>query len=313
MQQVETAPEVRTVSGPKTDRFKGIWMVLLGATLWGVSGTAAQVLLQHYGFTVGWLVTMRMSISGVLLLMMVSLSLGKKHVFSVWKSKQDGLGMVVFGVFGLLGVQYSYFAAIFAGNAATATLLQYLGPAFITIYVALRLRRFPTWRQQAAVALAFIGTGLLVTNGNWRGLSISAMALVWGLLSALTAAFYTVYPEKLVQKYGAATVVGWAMAVGGVVLCFINPPWRIQGQFTPYAVLLILFVILFGTLAAFYLYLGGLHYISPSEVSVLGCAEPLSAAIIGVVFLNVNFSVFGIVGGICIVATVIILSRSATT
>ena len=34
--------------------------------------------------------------------------------------------MILFGLFGMLAVQYTYFASIKEGNAAVATLLQYL-------------------------------------------------------------------------------------------------------------------------------------------------------------------------------------------
>ena len=43
--------------------------------------------------------------------------------------------MILFGLFGMLAVQYTYFASIKEGNAAVATLLQYLAPIFITVYL----------------------------------------------------------------------------------------------------------------------------------------------------------------------------------
>lgn len=285
-------------------------MVIMGAMFWGASGSAAQVLLQQDGFRPDWLVMMRMSISGILLLVMASVTQGKKHVFSVWKQKRDGIQLVVFGVVGLLGVQYSYIVAISAGNAAMATLLQYLGPVLVTIYIAMRIRKFPNSKQQIAVLLAFAGTGLLVTNGNLHGLSISVAELIWGLISAFTLAFYTVYPKKLIDRFGAATIVGWAMTIGSVLLLITTPPWQFHGQSTVSAWLLVMFVVLFGTLVAFYLYLSSLKYISPADASVLACAEPLAAAALGVIFLNVTFSPLGLLGGACIVCTVIILARA---
>lgn len=45
--------------------YKGLVMVLVGATLWGLSGTVAQRLFQDEGFTPGWLVTMRLLVSGI--------------------------------------------------------------------------------------------------------------------------------------------------------------------------------------------------------------------------------------------------------
>ena len=47
---------------------KGVALVALGALLWGGSGVAAQFLLQQKGFSTEWLVMMRMTLAGILLL-----------------------------------------------------------------------------------------------------------------------------------------------------------------------------------------------------------------------------------------------------
>jgi drug/metabolite transporter (DMT)-like permease len=310
MQQVKAITQFDPVHAGKADRFKGVWMVLTGAMLWGASGSAAQVLMQQYGFTAEWLVTMRMSVSGILLLLLVGATQGVGRVFSVWKNRTDGIHLIIFGFFGLLGVQYSYLAAIQYGNAAMATLLQYLGPALVTLYISIRLRKIPGFKQQIAVLLAFVGTGLLVTNGHLHGLSISTLEFIWGIISAFALAFYTIYPKKLIDRYGAAVIVGWAMFIGSILLLVTTPPWHMPGRSTVGSWLLVMFVVLFGTLIAFYLYMGSLRYVSPADASVLGCAEPLAAAAIGLLFLNVTFSPLGMLGGVCIVGTVIILARA---
>ena len=51
------------------------------------------------------------------------------------ETKIDAYKMILFGLFGMLAVQYTYFASIKEGNAAVATLLQYLAPIFITVYL----------------------------------------------------------------------------------------------------------------------------------------------------------------------------------
>jgi uncharacterized membrane protein len=164
-----------TVSRKNFDHFKGLSMVLLGAVIWGVSGTAAQVLFQSYGFSPGWVVTVRMSIAGLLLLIGVSIRSGPICTLAVWKDRKDAARLILLGIVGLLGVQYSYFASIRYGNAATATMLQYMGPIFITVYVALRRRRMPSVSQLTAVFLALTGAFLLVTNGDWHSFSVAPL------------------------------------------------------------------------------------------------------------------------------------------
>lgn len=288
-------------------------MVLLGAILWGISGTAAQVLFQRFGMNPGWLVTVRMSVAGILMLSCISLVSGLKNIFFIWKDKKDAFKLVLFAIIGLLGVQYSYFASISYGNAATGTMLQYMGPVFITIYVALRLRQVPNISQFVSVFLAIFGAFLLVTNGDWHQFSISPFAVFWGIISAITLAFYSLYPKGLLHKYGAATVSGWGMLIGGIGMGFIHPPWHYSGQFSLQTWVLISFVVIFGTLVAFYVYIASLKYISAAEASVLSCGEPLSATIITVVFLHVHFGWAALIGGLCILVTVTIMAGKGSS
>ncbi|PLR81938.1 DMT family transporter [Bacillus sp. V33-4] len=291
-------------------RTTGIILVLAGTTLWGVSGTVAQFLFQEKNYQADWLVVVRLLISGMILLALSGARQGKKKLFSVWSDKNGWLSIVLFGLVGMLGVQYTYFAAIEASNAATATLLQYLGPVFITLYLALRTKSWPGIRQIIAVILALAGTYLLVTAGTPSSLAISGTALFWGLASALALAFYTVQPLKLLKEHGTISVIGWGMVIGGIGMSFVAPPWEVHGEASISAVLAILFVILFGTLIAFFCYLESLKYLQPSETSLLACAEPLSAALLAVIWLNTPFGLAEWGGAVCIIITVILLSSA---
>jgi drug/metabolite transporter (DMT)-like permease len=284
-------------------------MVVIGSTLWGLSGTAAQQLFQTYGFSPTWLVTMRMSVSGLLLLLFVSTKMGVRHTFVLWKHTGDRWRIGLFAVLGLIGVQYTYFESIDLGNAATATFLQYLGPAVIMVYLGLRNRRMPNRRESTALALALIGTFLLVTNGSASTIVVPTGSVVWGVLSAVALAYYTLYPGVLIERWGSATVVGWAMLIGGFFCSFLAPPWHVTGQrWTFQSLGLVAFVIFFGTLLAFYLYLASMKHITPSETSLIASCEPLSAAIAAVLWLHVHLGFATILGGLCIIAMVILLT-----
>lgn len=289
-------------------RLKGIAMAFGGASLWGLSGSVAQVLFAG-GISPAWLVTIRLLSAGFLLLLYVCLRSNIRIASDLWKNPRDRKQLIIFGLVGMLGVQYTYFAAVATGNAATATLLQFLGPVFITLYLAIRLRRRPDRLEIGALGLALIGTYLLITNGSLEGLSITPAALGWGLLSALTAAFYTLYPAQLLQKWGSMAVVGWGMLLGGIGLSMIVPPWSVDtALLTGQNLLYIFFVVIFGTLIPFYMVLESLRYISPAEVGMLNSAEPLSAVVVSVIWLQLSIGWFEAIGGLCIISTVILLA-----
>jgi drug/metabolite transporter (DMT)-like permease len=290
-------------------RPKGMALVLTGAALWGISGTVAQFLFQHKGFSPEWLVVIRLLISGIILLILASSNgKDKQGVWGIWKNKQDVISLLLFSILGMLAVQYTYFAAINHSNAATATVLQYLGPAMIACYLAAISKRLPTSKEIMAVILALLGTVLLVTKGNIQSLSISGWALFWGLASAVALAFYTLQPHKLLSRWGSTVVIGWGMLIGGISFSFIHPPWSFQGQWSLTSFFAVAFIVIFGTLIAFYCYLESLKYISATETSLLACIEPLSAAVLSVIWLQVSFGLEEWLGTLCILTTIMILS-----
>ena len=208
----------------------------------------------------------------------------------------------------MVGVQYTYFAAIKYGNAATATILEYLSPVLVTCYLAIRAKKMPNLKEITAVILAMSGTFFIITKGNIHGISISKLALFWGVISAFAAAFYTLQPRYLLAEYGSAVVVGWGMLIGGIAFSFIHQPWNFTGQWSITSIFAVIFVVLFGTLIAFYCYLESLNYVQPTEASVLSSVEPLSAAFLSVIWLHVPLGMFQWLGTACIIFTVVILS-----
>ena len=283
-------------------------MVCLGASMWGGSGVAGQYLLQDCGFSTEWLVVSRMLLAGVILLL-IDTCIYKESILHIWQDKKDALEVLLFAVFGMLAVQYTYFACIKAGNAATATVLQYLMPVFIVGYTALRVWRFPRYQEMLCVGMAVGGTFLLVTHGSLDTLSISPQALFWGLAAAVAAAFYTMQPKRLIRKWRPTLVVGWGMLLGGTALSFLCPPWNFVGIWHPLAGLIYAYIIIFGTVVAFGCYLGSMKYIQPAEASILGSLEPLSAIVFSLLFLDASFGLMDLLGTALILGTVFLLAR----
>ena len=284
----------------------GFLAAVAAAILFGVGGTFAQFLFQRRGFSIDWLVTMRLLGAGSVLLLLSALRQGR-GVFAIWRS--DPGAIAIFGLIGMMPVQYTYMATIAASNTATATVLQFTAPAMIAVWFALACRRLPNQRILAAIALAMLGTFLLVAHGRIGALSISSLALFWGLASAVAAAFNSIQPAALLRRYDTATVGGWGMLVGGVALSLFRAPWRIEGVWDGISVVFFVFIILFGTLLAFHAYITALRLIGAQMTSLLTCAEPLSAALLAVLWLNVPWGGMDWLGLVCILTTIALLTK----
>jgi drug/metabolite transporter (DMT)-like permease len=161
----------------------------------------------------------------------------------------------------------------------------------------------------AAVALAMLGTFFLATHGHVGALSISQAALFWGLASAVAAAFNSLQPAGLLKRHGAAVVAGWGMLIGGVALAFLHAPWKFEGVWDGRAYGFFAFVLIFGTLLAFYLFNAALRMIGAQKTILLTCAEPLSAAVLAVWWLGVAWGAMDWLGTACILATIMLLAK----
>ncbi len=291
----------------KNETFKGILFAIIAASLWGISGTFGQFLFQQRGINVEWMITVRMLISGFLLLIYAA-SQKENKIFEIWNNKKDFNRLLLFSITGMLMVQYTYFAAIKHSNAATATVLQYAGPVLIAIYLAFKNKKIPRFIDFIAISFAVLGTFLLVTHGKLDSLNISTTALFLGLGSAVALAIYTLQPIALLQKYNSATVIGWGMLIGGLAFSFIKAPWSIEGLWDDKTYLYTAFIVVFGTLIPFYLYLTAVQIIGGQKSSLLASAEPLSATIIAILWLNVSFGMIDWIGSLLIISTIFLLS-----
>lgn len=285
---------------------KGLLLIVTGTVLWGASGVVSQHLFTAKDFTAEWFVTARLIISGIILLI-IDAFLHKGDIFSIWKTT-DKFALILFGIFGMLGVQYTYFRTIVYSNAATATILQYLMPIFIVLYLLITTRRIPRKLELFSIFLAMLGTFLLVTKGQFDTLAISPLALIWGLSNACFSAFYTLQPREIIKRWRSMLVIGWGMLIGGIVMCFYQPVWNFTGIWDLNSALSFFAVVIFGTAIAFCAYLESTKYLSPTQISVFASLEPFSSIVLSIIFLHISFGSIELIGAFIIIAAVTILN-----
>lgn len=285
----------------------GIILTLLGATLWGVSGTSVQFVGNFRNMNLEWLLTMRLITAGLLTVLYGWIRQGNA-VFNVFRNWRDTLGLVIFGVFGMALCQYTYFRSIVIAGAGIATVLQYLAPSMIIIYLLVRYGKRPSTGEIISVILALAGTICLMGNNGFSFESFRSDVLFWGLLSAVGVAVYSVSPVRLLATYGTIPIVGFGMLLSGLVaaVLFQQPHsyatwdvWTVVGCFN---------VVFLGTIVSFNAYLEGVKRIGAVSGSILSSIEPISAAFFGWALLGNQFNWVGILGMAMIIATVIIIA-----
>ncbi|WHT38214.1 hypothetical protein QNH98_14325 [Myroides sp. mNGS23_01] len=81
------------------NKFLGFSAAIFAAALWGVSGAFAQFLFNEKHFNAEWLVTVRLLISGSIMLSLGILK-GDKDVWHIWKNKKHASQLIVFSFWG---------------------------------------------------------------------------------------------------------------------------------------------------------------------------------------------------------------------
>lgn len=288
---------------------KGILFTVAGGVFWGLSGNFGQYLFEEKGLNAHWLVSVRLLTAGIAMLLFTAFNAeSRKNIFQICRGKRNIFELLIFSVLGMLGCQLTYYVTIEVSNACTAIVLQYTSPVLIMLYLALKNRKLPVKSEMIALLLVVSGTFFLATHGNIHGLAISKKALVWGLSSAVTVVFYNLVPVRLMNKYGTLTVLGWGMLIGGIILSIFTKPWIVPGVWDYKTVTALVFLILMGTVFAFSAYLYGVRLIGAGKASLFAAAEPLTSATVGVLFMNVIMTGMDVLGLVCILLGVGVLS-----
>ena len=94
-------------------------------------------------------------------------------------------------------------------------------------------------------------------------------------------------------------------------MSLIHPPWEVNLAGMPLeGYLYLAFVIVFGTMLAFWFYIESLQSLSPKETSLLSSLEPLVAVVATVFWLQEPFGLFQWGGAASIIGMIVILALS---
>ena len=295
------------------ERSVGMMESLAGASMWGVSSVAANLLFSITTIPYLALLFVRVIFSSLIL-----------FIFIKPRIRIGGLlGISIFGIIGLFGSQLAYLAAIYYSNAATATVLQYLFMPMVVIYDLLRRNRNVSFVLIISIIFSFAGLILLTINFSLIGsvLVVSPTALFFGLMAAVSAAFYTIYARPLIKKHGfeATISLGFLMACIPATFVGLYPSieyFRALSAQPAGSILiiagLIAFIIVIGTAGAYYLYVRSIKHISSSDASITASMEPISAAVFSLLVLGIFLTDIQYIGVAIIILSISFIQRDST-
>lgn len=210
---------------------------------------------------------------------------------------------------GLLGMGLWQGLAYVAAETTTATnmgILAAMVPLLTVLLSALILREPPTMGGVLGGVLAFIGVTVLLGRGN--PMSLLQLQVAYGdALMVVAAICYALYGVML--KRWAMNLPPWVMLYAQVcfAVLFLLPPY-LMGPMTPidsHNIWLILYAGIPASVITTFLWMRAVSQIGANQSSIFINLMPLCSALIAMAFLGERVSGFHFIGGVLILAGVI--------
>jgi drug/metabolite transporter (DMT)-like permease len=281
----------------------GYASVIAAALLWASCGTAGKALFNA-GMSPFVLVQTRVSLAS--LLMVMALALLRPSMLRI-ALRDIGLFLVFGGVFMAL-MQLSYFMAISKIQVAAAILVQYLAPVLVACFSMIFWHERLTTLKGAALALSIGGCYLVVGGYSLDILNMNRAGILWALLSALAFASTTLLGEKIMQRHSPWTSLTYALLFSALSLNSVQRPMQILHlSCSPVQWAAVLYIVVFGTLIPFGLYLMGVNYIRSTRTIITATLEPIAAACMAFFLLGESLSWLQALGGASVIAAIVLL------
>ncbi len=278
----------------------------LAGALWASSGVAAQDFFETSGKTAMELTNIRMCFAGFIMLL---ISLHGKFKFTlnrINKRPRLWLDIIIYGVVGIMFMQFTYFRAISIGGAAASTVIIFAYPAMVVFWDSLYFKKFPKIGEVVAVIFAMTGVFLLVTGGNPGVLIVPAACIFWSLASGACFAFSTIFPKHLfASKIDSYFLTGVGMFIGGLSTFPLIESVKWSEFFAADLIFDTVWIIIFGTVAAFLSFNAGLKFLTPEEASITATVEPAASVIISGIIFGTTFGLIETIGIILVIFAII--------
>lgn len=292
-----------------TARLGGSTAILLAATLWGTTGTAQALVLDHTTpLTIG---AARIVVGGFLLFFIAVARRGAElaALLGPAQVQRRRIHLLLAAAACSVGLyQVAFFASVATTGVVVGTVVTIgSAPAFAGLLARLTGRR-QSRRWLLATAGAATGLVALVSGGQAAG--VDPLGVVLALTSGFGYAVYATVAGHLIAD-GAddlaviATVFGGAGLIMLPALLAASPGWLLSG----FGLVVTAYLGAITTAVGYLLYARGLRTTTVPAATTLTMAEPVVAAVLGLVVVGEQLGGTALAGLALVVASLALLVR----
>jgi drug/metabolite transporter (DMT)-like permease len=284
----------------------GLLAAVAAAHLWAVSGVFGKIVMTG-AMSPARLVFYRSVLSaGVLLAILL------------WRDRtllrlswRDLPFFIAMGTLGLALTQFTYYAAIQSLSVGMAILLQYLAPLWMVLFERFWMKIPMTGARLAALTLALTGCAMVSveteSTRHWGNVGV-----LLGLTAGVCFAFYTLITRHALKSHRDLTVLFYSFLFSALFWSVRPDSWQPLSQIEPFKIWMILYVVIFGTIFPYLLFMRAVKHLSASHTGIISTLEPVVAAVIAWIFLEEKLTGLQLCGGLCVLLAIVILQKNTS-
>ena len=282
----------------------GLLAAVATAHLWAVSGVFGKIVMTGT-MSPARLVFYRSVLSALMLLVVL-----------LWRDRtllrlhrRDLPFFLAMGMLGLALTQFTYYAAIQSLSVGMAILLQYLAPLWMLLFERFWLK-IPLARARLAALTLALGGCAMVSVETESTRHWGSVGVLLGLAAGVCFAFYTLMSRHALKSYRDLTVLFYSFLFSALFWGANRDSWQPLSQIEPFKAWMILYVVVFGTIFPYLLFMHAMKHLSASHTGIISTLEPVVAAVIAWIFLHEKLSGLQLGGGLCVLLAIVILQKS---
>ncbi len=229
--------------------------------------------------------------------------------------RNEILPLIGYGFFGVAMTQFLYFVAIKRIEVGVALIIEYTAPLFVALYVRFVMKKEVSKRVWFSLLLALIGLSLITQV--WTGSKLDPFGVLCAFGAAIALAIYFIGGEPLAAKRNPIALTALSMGVGAIFWMVVQPWWTLPWNLLsnpvslPHEIgsvslgLIVAYIVIFGTVAPFWLYFIAFKYLDSKKAAIFGLLEPVGASITALFLLGESFIGIQILGGALVLIGVI--------
>jgi len=295
----------------------GVLMYLAAAFLFAVNGSVAKLALEA-GLEPTRLTELRNA--GAFIVLFLAIAITNPSRLRVRRGEWPFLA--AYGILAFAIVQFLYFFTISLLPVGIGTLLIFLAPVLVALWVRFGRKEPVSSRIWLAIALTLLGLALVAQVG-FGGAGLNPIGVAAGLLAAVALALYWLLGEAGQRNRDPLSLTMWGFFFATLTWSVLAPwwtfPWSILVAQTEPLVpgapslpvwSMLIWIVLLGTIAPFLLVLGSLRRLGAQRAGLVATTEPIFAFAIAFAILGETITAIQGIGALIVLAGIIVAETS---